>query len=301
TKGAAAAPIELPDPGAATPLQGGYGQLDPVRQGQFELLRGMQGPDVMALQMALQMAGYPVETTGTFDTRTEAAMMLFQMDAGQPASGVCGRAGALALDRRFGVPGRPGALGAPAAVDPMRVAQGVEQLHRAMAGLGTDEAAIYDVLENRPPAEVVAIAQQFAQRYGMQWGSLGQALVSEMSGLELNRALGALNRAFATTFGGPGAVAAPTPNARFAFAQNAAYALHRAMAGLGTDEQTVYRILGSLSPSDMVLVEGAFRRNFGWQWGSLRQALVSEFSAFELMRALQLHDGKLAAAYRGWR
>jgi hypothetical protein len=246
----------------------------------------------------------PVEVNGVFDDRTEAAVMLFQMGAGQSCTGMCGQHTMQGMDNLFGMPNafgpggfqRPTGLPMNPPVNPARVMQGATQLHLAMQGLGTDEDAIYGVLEGLPPHEVVAVAQQFGQMFGGQWGSLQHALCSEMSGMELGRAMGALNRAFATAMAGPGAPACQVPNQRFAHAQSCAMQLHRAMAGLGTDENAIYNVLERSSPQDLQMISHEFGRMFGRQWGSLRNALFSEMSGFELQRAVMAHDQKMMMA-----
>jgi len=88
----------------------------------------------------------------------------------------------------------------PPAAPPVSLAKAeadAKTLYKAMKGLGTDEDAIYKVLENRSPAELQAIEAAFARKYkseGRAWASLRIALHDEMSGKELDRALEALDR-----------------------------------------------------------------------------------------------------------
>ena len=62
-----------------------------------------------------------------------------------------------------------------------------------MKGLGTDEGAIYTILENRSPAERQAIEATFDRRYGATSGPLRARLRDDLSGSELQRALDGLN------------------------------------------------------------------------------------------------------------
>jgi hypothetical protein len=78
-------------------------------------------------------------------------------------------------------------------VDPERVEADVETLHRAMAGLGTDEQAIHDVLENRSPEERSAIEERFAEQHGDAWITLRVAIDRELSGDDRARAVAALD------------------------------------------------------------------------------------------------------------
>ncbi len=280
-----------------------YADLNPIRDG-LSLLRGMAGPAVMALQCCLFQLGLPSELDGIFGARTEASLRHFQGMCGLMNDGICSPATlAWGFDRRFGCGGAVGANGfeparfrppACPAVDPTRVQHGAYLLDQAMRGLGTDERAIFAVLENRPPHEVVAIAQEFQRTYGGRWGSLHMALYSELSGPELGRAVSALDRAIVTTMAGPGAPLPRPPCPRLAQALCSVEQLHGAMKGLGTDEEAINRILEGSSPEDLALIEREFSRAYGHEWGSLRSALHSELSGGELDRAVRALDAKLA-------
>lgn len=86
-----------------------------------------------------------------------------------------------------------------------RAIEDTRVLYRAMKGLGTDEDAIYRVLENRRPAERQALERLFDLRYGPTFGPLRAALRDDLSGSELQRALDALNagRSQAPAVGSP--------------------------------------------------------------------------------------------------
>ncbi|MHC4392596.1 MAG: YiiX/YebB-like N1pC/P60 family cysteine hydrolase [Planctomycetota bacterium] len=78
------------------------------------------------------------------------------------------------------------------AIDKRQVEADTDTLHRAMKGLGTDEDAIYSVLEGRSPEAREAIETRFGEKYARLWPSLSAALHSELSGKELGRAQQAL-------------------------------------------------------------------------------------------------------------
>ena len=82
-----------------------------------------------------------------------------------------------------------------AGMDRARVA--AAQLREAMAGLGTEEDQIYNVLEGRTPAEIEEIKRQYTV---MTTHPLEVDLVDELSGSELERALALLGVRDAGTF-----------------------------------------------------------------------------------------------------
>ena len=88
---------------------------------------------------------------------------------------------------------------------PKQATQDAQALRNAMKGLGTDEDAIYTILENRSPAERRAIEATFDRRYGATSGPLRAWLRDDLSGSELQRALDGLNsgRSYAPEVGSP--------------------------------------------------------------------------------------------------
>ncbi len=70
--------------------------------------------------------------------------------------------------------------------------QDAQLLYQCMKGLGTDEDGVYSILENRSPAQRIAIEQEFDKRYGLNFGPLQSAIYGDFSGAELQRALDAL-------------------------------------------------------------------------------------------------------------
>ncbi|MFC1706258.1 YiiX/YebB-like N1pC/P60 family cysteine hydrolase [Planctomycetota bacterium] len=85
-----------------------------------------------------------------------------------------------------------GLAGGAKPVDPQQVDKDVDTLFKAMKGAGSDEDAIFKVLENRTPEERQAIEDRFAAKHGETWRSLSYALHDELSGSELQRAQDAL-------------------------------------------------------------------------------------------------------------
>jgi hypothetical protein len=146
-------------------------------------------------------------------------------------------------------------------------------LHRAMHGglfgAGTDEAAIYEALEGRSPAEIEAIRASYRDHYGR---NLDTDLKGELSGLDLARAENLMrgNRAAAD-----------------------ADALHRAMQGVGTDEAAIDRVLQGKSPAERAVIEREYESRYGMALGS---ALEGELSGDELQRARALGSGEGARA-----
>ncbi len=79
-----------------------YWRLDGARNGSY-LRYGMQGPEVLALQRALNAAGTPCPLTSAFDAATLSAVRSFQQRSGIGVDGVVGPQTVAALDRALGV------------------------------------------------------------------------------------------------------------------------------------------------------------------------------------------------------
>jgi len=73
---------------------------------------------------------------------------------------------------------------------PSHVDNEVARLQKAMAGVGTRENVVFEVLEKNPPALVDAVVTQFEAKTGT---TLRKALNSELSGAELRRGLASLD------------------------------------------------------------------------------------------------------------
>ncbi len=79
-----------------------YWRLDGARNGQY-LRYGMSGPEVLALQHALNAAAVPSPTNSSFDTATLVAVRTFQQRSLITVDGVVGPQTVQALDRALGV------------------------------------------------------------------------------------------------------------------------------------------------------------------------------------------------------
>ncbi|HSI59400.1 MAG TPA: DUF4157 domain-containing protein [Ideonella sp.] len=147
----------------------------------------------------------------------------------------------------------PGSQGTPA-VQSAGLAQVVAgQLQRAMKGLGTDEAAIFSALTGRTPDERLAIRQAYRQKAGHE---LEADLRSELSGGELRLALLLLNQG----------VLEPEDE------------IFLAVEGLGTDEDTIMRVLRELSatPGKLTAMQTAYQAKYGDLIQDLRGDLNSD-------------------------
>ncbi|RME76979.1 MAG: CHAP domain-containing protein [Planctomycetota bacterium] len=86
----------------------GYERLDGARDG-FYLSNGASGPEVEALERALNQAGYgPLAVDGRFDGELAAVVRRFQAENGCTVDGIVGPETLGALDARLGLPRRSG-------------------------------------------------------------------------------------------------------------------------------------------------------------------------------------------------
>jgi hypothetical protein len=150
-----------------------------------------------------------------------------------------------------------------------RFAADADALHSAMKGAGTDEDAIYRVLQGKNPAERSAIEREYEARYGV---ALTSALEGELSGAELQRAeslrTGQTARADAA-------------------------ALNEAVKGAGTNEGAIYQTLAGKSDDERAAVESEYRQLYG---RDLATDLRGDLSGPALDQALALLSGHAARA-----
>lgn len=127
-----------------------------------------------------------------------------------------------------------------------------ERLHRAMDRIGTDEASIFAALTGRTVDERREIAEAYERLTGR---TLEADLRDELSGSDLVRALRLLNQG----------LLAPEDE------------LYLAMAGLGTDEDTLFRVLDALAGDSAAItaMEASYRRKYGDLVTHLRDDLTS--------------------------
>ncbi|XP_048214595.1 annexin A13 [Perognathus longimembris pacificus] len=138
-----------------------------------------------------------------------------------------------------------------------------KKLYKACKGMGTDEAAIIEVLSSRTSEERQKIKQKYKAKYGKD---LEDVLKSELSGNFEKAALALLDR----------------PN------EYAARQLQKAMKGMGTDEAVLIEILCTRSNKEIVAIKEAYQRLFDKSLesdvkddtsGNLRRILVSLLQA----------------------
>ncbi|XP_021039692.1 annexin A13 [Mus caroli] len=138
-----------------------------------------------------------------------------------------------------------------------------KKLYKACKGMGTDEAAIIEVLSSRTSEERQQIKQKYKEKYGKD---LEEVLKSELSGNFEKTALALLDR----------------PN------EYAARQLRKAMKGIGTNEAMLIEILCTRSNKEIVAIKEAYQRLFGRSLesdvkddtsGNLRKILVSLLQA----------------------
>lgn len=157
-----------------------------------------------------------------------------------------------------------GTLGAPGLSAAATAALGTmvaTQLRDAMSGLGTDESAIFAALTGRTADERLAIKKAY---HDLTDRTLEADLRDELSGAELTEALRLLNQGLLNTED----------------------ELYLAMAGAGTDEATLFRVLDALAGDSTAIemMEARYRRKYGDLIADLR----SDLSGEEYARALTI-------------
>ncbi|MBS3903189.1 MAG: hypothetical protein KGZ30_02305 [Anaplasmataceae bacterium] len=153
---------------------------------------------------------------------------------------------------------------------PFDPVEDARQIHNAMAGAGTNEQAVYNILQQRSPSQLREIKRNFDNTYGSYWnGDLYSALRSDFGGFQLNQALATFHD--------------PALDARI---------LHDAFNGAGTDEEAMFLVIENRNRNELSAIASQFASQFGSQWGgrSLRDVLTDELSGEEEERALQAFD-----------
>ncbi|XP_028389852.2 annexin A13 [Phyllostomus discolor] len=139
----------------------------------------------------------------------------------------------------------------------------VKKLNKACKGMGTDEAAIIDVLSSRTSNERQQIKQKYKTTYGKE---LEEVLKSELSGDFRKAALALLDRP----------------------SEYDARQLRKAMKGLGTDEAVLIEILCTRTNQEIIAMKEAYQRLFDRSLeadvkedtsGNLKKILVSLLQA----------------------
>ncbi|XP_042529048.1 annexin A13 [Dipodomys spectabilis] len=138
-----------------------------------------------------------------------------------------------------------------------------KKLYKACKGMGTDEAAIIEVLSSRTSEQRQQIKQKYKAKYGKD---LEDVLKSELSGNFEKAALALLDH----------------PN------EYAARQLQKAIKGMGTDEAVLIEILCTRSNKEITAIKEAYQRLFNTSLeadvkddtsGNLRRILVSLLQA----------------------
>ncbi|XP_066121817.1 annexin A13 isoform X2 [Saccopteryx bilineata] len=166
---------------------------------------------------------------------------------------------------------RPPGSGEPEAHQPAKershqgfdVDRDAKKLNKACKGMGTDEAAIIEILSSRTSNERQQIKQKYKATYGKD---LEEVLKSELSGNFKKTALALLDRP----------------------SEYDARQLQKAMKGLGTDEAVLIEILCTRSNKEIVAIKEAYQRLFDRSLesdvkddtsGNLKKILVSLLQA----------------------
>lgn len=154
-----------------------------------------------------------------------------------------------------------------------QAAADADRLNVAIAGAGTDEAAIVRTLEGKSASQIDAIKGEYSSRHGQ---SLEDAVRGDLSGPSLQRVEALL---------------------RGDSASAEAAALNEAMkgglTGAGTDEGSVYKALEKKSPAEREAIVRAYGRMYGSGENDriLERHIREEFSSAELDRATSLLAG----------
>ena len=147
------------------------------------------------------------------------------------------------------------------------------KLRGAMAGIGTDEAGVYDTLKGKSPQQIDAIKSAYAKKYGNgDPSALKKAIEADFGGAEKDKALSMLE-------------ADP--------AASGAAELKRAMDGIGTDEAAIESVFKGKSAKEREAITAAYEEKYG----SLDKRLKSELSTDELARVESIRkNGDLSSA-----
>jgi hypothetical protein len=149
------------------------------------------------------------------------------------------------------------------------------QLREAMAGLGTDEDAIFSAMAGRTQAQVNAIARVYTEMYGRQ---LIADLKDELSESEMK------HLAMFSPTAAPGAGKSPQEQAH-GLSVMVSVRLYQAMRGAGTDEESLISALTGRTADERKAIKEEYKRYTGRE---LEADLRDELSGDDLTRALRL-------------
>jgi len=155
-----------------------------------------------------------------------------------------------------------------------------DQIHTAVAGLGTDEQAVFHALERlqRDPAAITALEDAYRTRHRAE---LLDDLRGDLSGSELAYALALLGA------GGGGSTAIGSRPGSDADHDAAAQRIRTAVEGIGTDEEAIFATLMAYERNSGLVARLKLR--YSALYGEdLRARLVDELAADELANAAYL-------------
>lgn len=147
-------------------------------------------------------------------------------------------------------------------------------LHEAMAGLGTDEEAIFSAFAGRTQAQADSIARVYQTMFGVV---LLDELKDELSESEL------MHLAIFNPLAVPGQ--SGSIGQTMTFADMIAAQLDKAMDRWGTDEDSIYAALAGRSQAELQAIKEAYKRRTNRE---LEVDIRDEMSGSELARALAL-------------
>jgi LysM repeat protein len=164
-----------------------------------------------------------------------------------------------------------------------------KHIYEAVSGIGTDEEAIYEVLQKvqRRPVHIANLKEAYLKRYGIK---LVAELRDEMSGDELEYALALLGHK-------PESKELKIKPRTYTSADyaTAVSRLVEAMAGAGTDEEAIFAVLTPFS-SAFDSIRKLKEAYYGKTSSGLEEDLRSEMSGSELAHALKLLHAPLLPA-----
>ena len=164
--------------------------------------------------------------------------------------------------------------------NPAAAAHAADVLHKAMKGMGTDEDAIFAALKSvDTQAAWRDVQDTFRTKYpSFEDGDLLKALQSELSASEMRRCEQTLKE--------NGVQLVEPEKMR---PEDVAARLHKAMKGMGTDEDAIFAALKSVDTQAAWRdVQDTFRMQYpSFEDGDLLKALQSELSASEMRRCEQ--------------
>ena len=169
---------------------------------------------------------------------------------------------------------------------PGKASDDVAALHDAMAGFGTDEAALFAALKGKSTTQLTEMKAAYKSRYGKD---LESALRSDLSGGEEDAALAILARQDPETDCSDGGTAVEID----ADLKTAAAGLHDAVDGAGTDDPAVFALLENRSPAELTELKLLYAEEYGT---TLESDLRGDLSGAAEREAIALLDSNRADA-----